>query len=255
LQWRRAGLDQRFLTLPEILFISDLHLSAQRPRTVDLFVRFAQERAPEAEAVYILGDLFDAWVGDDDDNAPAPAVREALRALTRRGVAVVFQGGNRDFLIGERFATETGASLLGDEAVIDLYGVSTLLMHGDLLCTDDHDYQAARRLLRSPAFVGDFLAKPLAERLVLAAEYRRRSGEAISLKADDIMDVNEEAVADVLRRHGATRLVHGHTHRPGWHTLLVDDRPAERLVLGEWHEDRGYALSASPDGLAVESFE
>jgi UDP-2,3-diacylglucosamine hydrolase len=239
--------------VPETLFISDLHLAAQRPRTVELFLHFAAERARRAAAVYILGDLFDAWVGDDDDNAPAPAVREALRELTRRGVAVAFQGGNRDFLIGERFAAETGVRLLPEEAMIDLYGVPTLLTHGDLLCTDDHDYQAARRLLRSPGFVADFLAKPLAERLVLAAEYRRRSGEAISLKADDIMDVNEDAVADVLRRHGATRLVHGHTHRPGWHALLVDDRPAERLVLGEWHEDGVHVLCATPEGIVVET--
>jgi UDP-2,3-diacylglucosamine hydrolase len=241
--------------LPEILFISDLHLAAQRPWTVDLFLRFARERAPQAQAVYILGDLFDAWVGDDDDSPPAPAVRTALRDLTRQGVAVAFQGGNRDFLIGERFAAETGVILLPEETVVDLYGVRTLLTHGDLLCTDDHDYQVARRLLRSRAFVADFLAKPLAERLVLAAEYRRRSGEAVSLKADDIMDVNEEAVADMLRRHGANRLVHGHTHRPGWHALLVDATPAERLVLGEWHEDRGHVLCTSPDGVAVESFE
>lgn len=240
--------------MPETLFISDVHLSAQRPQTVELFVRFARVRARQAEVVYILGDLFDAWVGDDDDNAPAPAVRDALRDLTRHGVAVAFQGGNRDFLIGERFAAETGVTLLPAEAVVDLYGVPTLLTHGDLLCTDDHDYQAARRLLRSPAFIAEFLSKPLAERIALAGEYRRRSGEAVSLKADDIMDVNEEAVADMLRRHGAPRLVHGHTHRPGWHALLVDGTPAERLVLGEWHEDRGHVLSASPDGLAVESF-
>jgi UDP-2,3-diacylglucosamine hydrolase len=239
--------------LAETLFISDLHLAAQRPRTVELFLRFARERALQADAVYILGDLFDAWVGDDDDSAPAPAVRSALRDLSHRGVAVAFQGGNRDFLIGERFAAETGVSLLPEETVIDVYGIRTLLMHGDLLCTDDHDYQAARRLLRSPAFLADFLSKPLAERRVLAAEYRRRSGEAISLKADDIMDVSEDAVAETMRRHRAMRLVHGHTHRPGWHALLVDDTPAERLVLGEWQEDGVHILCATPEGIAVET--
>jgi UDP-2,3-diacylglucosamine hydrolase len=237
---------------PETLIISDLHLSAERPRATEIFVRFARERAAAADALYIVGDLFDAWIGDDDDGALASTVREALRALTAQGVAVFFQGGNRDFLVGERFAAETGVRLIPELTVVDLYGTPTLLTHGDLLCTDDVDYQKARVMLRNPAFVADFLAKPLPARVALAAEYRRRSGEATSLKAEDIMDVTAGAVADAMRRHGVRRLIHGHTHRPALHTVTLDGEPAERVVLAEWHEDNGQCVSVSASGITVE---
>jgi UDP-2,3-diacylglucosamine hydrolase len=237
----------------ETLFISDLHLAAERPQAMALFLRFSRERAPRAEALYILGDLFDAWIGDDDDGALAAAVRGALRDLASGGVPVFFQGGNRDFLVGERFAAQTGVRLLPEFAVVDLYGTPTLLTHGDLLCTDDLDYQKARVLLRSPPFVADFLAKPLPARAALAAEYRRRSGEATSLKADDIMDVNADAVAAAMREHGVRRLIHGHTHRPAVHPMTLDGASAERIVLAEWHEDRGQCVSVTADGVAVEA--
>jgi len=236
----------------ETLFISDLHLAAERPQAIDLFLRFASGRARRAAALYILGDLFDAWIGDDDDRPLATAVRTALRDLTGAGVAVLFQGGNRDFLVGERFAAETGIQLLPDHMVVDLDGTPTLLMHGDLLCTDDVDYQKARLMLRNPAFVADFLAKPLPARVALAAEYRRRSGEATSLKAEDIMDVNAATVAQVMRQHGVRRLIHGHTHRPAMHALQIDGEPAERIVLGEWHDDEGQCVCVAPDGVEVE---
>jgi UDP-2,3-diacylglucosamine hydrolase len=238
---------------PDTLFISDLHLAAERPAAVALFLQFVGERARQAESLYILGDLFDAWIGDDDDAALAVAVRGALRDLTAAGVSVAFQGGNRDFLIGTRFAAATGVRLLPDHAVVDLYGTPTLLTHGDLLCTDDVDYQQARLMLRNPAFVADFLAKPLPVRAALAAEYRRRSGEATSLKAEDIMDVNADAVAKVMREHGVRRLIHGHTHRPAIHAMELDGGPAERIVLAEWHEDRGQCVSISAAGVAVET--
>jgi len=237
---------------PETLFISDLHLASERGQAVELFLRFARERARRAAALYILGDLFDAWIGDDDDGPLATAARAALRDLTRTGVAVHFQGGNRDFLIGERFATETGIALLPDKAAVGLHGTPTLLMHGDLLCTDDVDYQQARLMLRNPAFVADFLAKPLAVRAALAAEYRRRSGEATSLKAEDIMDVNAGAVAQAMREHGVRRLIHGHTHRPAIHALQGDGEPAERIVLGEWHDDAGQCVRVTANGVGVE---
>jgi UDP-2,3-diacylglucosamine hydrolase len=239
---------------PQILFVSDLHLAADRPGATEIFLRFARGRAREASALYVLGDLFDAWIGDDDDGPLAIAVRQALRDLAAAGVAVFLQGGNRDFLVGERFAGETGVRLLPDVAVVDLHGTRTLLMHGDLLCTDDVDYQQARAMLRNPAFVADFLAKPLPARAALAAEYRRRSGEATSLKAEDIMDVNANAVAQAMREHGVRRLIHGHTHRPAIHTMMLDGAAAERIVLAEWHDDRGHCVSVTAGGVRVETF-
>jgi len=235
------------------LFISDLHLAADRPGATEIFLRFTRERAREAEALYILGDLFDAWIGDDDDGPLAMAVRQALRELAAADVTIRFQGGNRDFLIGTRFAEETGVGLLSDFAVVDLYGRPSLITHGDLLCTDDIDYQRARVMLRNPAFVADFLSKPLPARAALAAEYRRRSGEATSLKADDIMDVNADTVARVMQEHGVRRVIHGHTHRPAIHALSVGGDPAERIVLGEWHEDGGQCVCVNLEGVTVEA--
>lgn len=228
--------------MSEQLFIADLHLSAERPDTLALFLRFLTERAPRAQRLYVLGDLFDAWIGDDDDSDMARRVRAGLKALTESGTAVYIQHGNRDFLIGDAFLAATGARLLEETVVVDLAGHPTLLMHGDLLCTDDVDYQQARHMLRDPAFIADFLSRPLAERAALAAQYREKSGEATSLKAQDIMDVNEATVVGYLRRHQATRLIHGHTHRPGVHALQVDGQAAERWVLSEWHAQHGEAL-------------
>lgn len=233
----------------EVLFISDLHLSPERPQTIRLFVDFCKARTPGADALYILGDLFDAWIGDDNDMPPLPGIREALRDVSDAGTGVFIQHGNRDFLIGERFCAQTGAGVLPEEAVIDLFGIPTLLMHGDTLCTDDHAYQEARRTLRAPPVIQDFLARPLTERAAIAAEYRRRSGEAMSLLAADIMDVNADAVVAAMSRHGVHRLIHGHTHREARHEFGHEGRHMERIVLGEWHNDRGPYLAASPDGL------
>ena len=156
--------------------------------------------------------------------------------------------GNRDFLIGEKFCTETGAELLQDPTMVELHGVPTLLMHGDLLCTDDHAYQAFRRQVRDPDFIRQFLRLPIAERITTAAEYRSKSGEANSLKADDIMDVNQQAVESTMLRHAVKRLIHGHTHRPHLHRFKLNGEPAFRYVLAEWHADHGGFLSVSPDG-------
>lgn len=237
--------------MTETLFISDLHLSADHPGTVALFLGFCRERAAGATALYVLGDLFDAWIGDDNDAPPYPDIRAALRTLTDNGTPVYLQHGNRDFLVGERFCTRTGVQLLPEEAVVDLHGSRMLLMHGDTLCTDDLAYQQARRTLRDPAFVEAFLSRPLDERAAIAADYRRRSGEATSLLAADIMDVNQAAVEAAMRRHGVTRLVHGHTHRAAWHRFTRDGRALERIVLGEWHPDRGPYLRVTDEGIAT----
>lgn len=231
--------------MSETLFISDLHLAAARPGATALFERLLGGRAATAAALYILGDLFDAWIGDDDDSPLAERVRAGLRALVAGGVPVWLQHGNRDFLLGERFCAATGCRLLAEETVIDLGGLPTLLLHGDLLCTDDRDYQQARQTLRHPAFVAELLARPLGERAALAAEYRRRSGEATSLKAEDIMDANPATVADYLRRHRVTRLIHGHTHRQAVHSFTLDGTACRRYVLGDWSETQGSVLVAT----------
>ena len=238
-----------------ILFISDLHLDIRRPAVTTLFVDFlAALDAAGCAGLYILGDLFEAWVGDDSDDAHDRQVIDALHALTGRGVPVWLLHGNRDFLIGERFARASGCTLLNDPAVIDLGGEPTLLMHGDTLCTDDHEYQQFRTLVRNPAWQQQFLAKPLAERHAIAANLRETSRQRTGEKAMDIMDVNPRAVEDILRAHGVRRLIHGHTHRPAIHDLRVDGEAAQRIVLGDWYEqgsvlrwtDAGPQLQALP---------
>jgi len=236
----------------ESLLISDLHLSPRRPGATRLFLDFLEHRAAGAERLFVLGDLFDAWIGDDACVPPGPEVIRGLRQLADSGTGVLVMHGNRDFLLGERFAAEAGCTLIPDPYLVDLYGTPTLLAHGDALCADDAAYQAFRRQIRAPAFVAGFLAKPIEERVTIAAEYRRRSGEANSLKPADIMDVNQESVASLLNRHGVRRLVHGHTHRPADHHFDIGGEAALRVVLSEWHEDRGEVLCATPDGLKRE---
>ena len=231
------------------LFISDLHLSGERPETVQLFLRFLREQAAQASHLYILGDLFEVWIGDDDNQPPIPEVIESLRRLTQAGTWLGVMHGNRDFLLGEDFCRGTGAELLADPTSIDLGDTPTLLMHGDLLCTDDEAYQSFRRQVREPAFQKQFLALPLASRRQKAQEYRAMSGEANSLKADAIMDVNPAAVADFMQRHGVRRLIHGHTHRPGDHTLVLEGRQATRHVLGDWRSDGADILCFDAEGL------
>jgi UDP-2,3-diacylglucosamine hydrolase len=238
---------------PELLFISDLHLAPEQPATVELFLGFLRQRARQAEALYILGDLFDAWIGDDDDQAPYPAIRQALRDLTESGTRCAIISGNRDFLLGKRFSQETGCSLLREPSRVDLLGTPTLLMHGDLLCTDDLAYQKFRRVIRNPVVKWLFLWKGLARRRAMAASYRRKSGEAIARKPLAIMDVNQETVESTLRRHGAWHLIHGHTHRPGEHAFDLDGHPAIRQVLADWHPERGEVLSVSAAGWRREA--
>jgi UDP-2,3-diacylglucosamine hydrolase len=223
------------------LFISDLHLTEERPEATERFIAFLEDKARTAEALYILGDFFEYWIGDDDLGEPFNAVVAGLLAdLTQRGVPVSLMHGNRDFLIGERFCAATGAKLLQDPVVETIQGEKTLLVHGDTLCTDDLDYQAWRRKARDPAFQADFLAKPLPERRRAVGQMREKSKQVVQEKTAEIMDVNDEAVRQALRRHGVRRLIHGHTHRPGRHALEVDGQRCERWVLPDWYGRGGY---------------
>jgi UDP-2,3-diacylglucosamine hydrolase len=223
------------------LYISDLHLSDERPQANERFFAFMEEDAAQADELYVLGDLFEYWVGDDDLEDPFNAVIAGFfRRFTAAGGRLRVLHGNRDFLVGGRFAEATGAELLADPALVG----DTLLMHGDTLCTDDHDYQNWRRTARSAQWQGEFLAKPLAERRRVVRGLREKSKEVIQAKPADIMDVNDDAVREALRRHAATRLVHGHTHRPGRHVLEVDGRRCERWVLPDWYGAGGYLAIA-----------
>lgn len=236
------------------LFISDLHLDESRPRIVAQFERFLADIAPGADALYILGDLFESWVGDDELTLAFPQrIALALKGLAA-GVPVLFMHGNRDFLVAQGFAGATGARLLDDPTVLDLYGTPTLLMHGDTLCTDDHEYQTFRARVRDPHWQRGALARPLDERLAIARGMRADSEGAKVLKSMDIMDVAPAAVEKAFADCGCDVLIHGHTHRPGRHVHRVDGRERVRWVLPDWYERGGY-LEASPEGMrAVAAF-
>jgi UDP-2,3-diacylglucosamine hydrolase len=223
------------------LFISDLHLSADRPEANERFIAFIEGKAQGAKSLYVLGDLFESWIGDDDVVERFNAVVAGFfAAVVRAGTPLYVMHGNRDFLIGERFCRETGAKLLADPTMVDIDGVPTLLMHGDTLCTDDVDYQAWRAQVRNPAFQRMFLSKSLAERRAMSAIMREKSKEAIAGKPAEIMDVNAGEVREAFRKHGVARMIHGHTHRPGHHQLEVDGRRCERWVLPDWYGHGGY---------------
>ena len=217
------------------LFISDLHLEAERPEIGDQFIRFLQTDATEAEALYILGDLFEAWVGDDDPNVHYGIIKLAIRKLTDSGIPVYFMHGNRDFMIGRRFANETGVEILKDPYPVKMYGQKALLSHGDAMCTDDVQYQRVRLMTRDPDWQQSMLAKPLKERLRIAEEARRQSLEQKLNLSMDIMDVNQGAVMRAINEYGVDVLLHGHTHRPDVHTVDLGNRKAKRVVLGDWY--------------------
>ena len=219
------------------LFISDLHLTAGDAETTRRFVDFMEGPARSARDLYILGDLFEAWIGDDDDDARLEPIVAALRKLTDSGVACALMHGNRDFLIGPRFCAAAGTRLLGDYERITLDGQPILLTHGDLLCTDDTRYMTLRSELRSKTWQRDFLAKSLAERRQIASDLRQLSATEIAAKDEYIMDVNLAAVERTMREHDVTLLLHGHTHRPAVHRFDLDGRPAARVVLGAWYHE------------------
>ena len=233
------------------LFISDLHLSSGDPDSLKRFQRFIARTALKAQALYILGDLFEAWVGDDDLAEPTnKAVLQSLRRLSDAGIPVHIMHGNRDFLLGQDFMAACGAHLITEPCLIDLHGSPTLLMHGDSYCIDDQPYQEFRRKVRTPAWQADFLARPLAERKAIAQGLRQDSRESQSGKTLAILDVNPDAVAQSLRDMGYPRLIHGHTHRPAHHVFIVDGIECERWVLPDWYTDGGY-LACGPSGCAL----
>ncbi len=231
--------------MSRVLLISDLHLSGERPAINERFFDFLRASARRAEALYVLGDLFEYWIGDDELGAEEgdPLGREVAAAfseLSRAGVYVALMHGNRDFLLGERFCKAAGARLLADPFVAEFDGVRTLLMHGDTLCTDDSDYQAWRRIARSDKWQRAFLSKPLSARLEEVRALRERSKAKMASMDAEIMDVNADAAREALRAHDVTRLIHGHTHRPAHHQYQVGGRACERWVLPDWYERGGY---------------
>jgi UDP-2,3-diacylglucosamine hydrolase len=227
--------------MPHSIFVSDLHLTPDRPRATAQFFDFLAGPAARAEALYILGDLFEHWVGDDDfENAFNVSIAGALHALAAGGVALSFMTGNRDILAGEVFAARCGARLIGEPWLVDLYGAKTLLMHGDTLCTDDVDYQKFRAYARDAVNQQRFLSQPLAERKRQMTGLRAESEAAKQSKAAEIMDVAPASVEAVLRQFGYPRLIHGHTHRPGRHVHVVDGHACERWVLTDWYGRAGY---------------
>jgi UDP-2,3-diacylglucosamine hydrolase len=239
------------------LFISDLHLDPERPEVTRLFGDFIDGEARGADALFILGDLFEAWVGDDDPSELSAFVATKLRALSDHGVPVCFQHGNRDFLVGRDLARRAGMTLLPENAVVMLYGRPVLLMHGDTLCTGDHAYQAFRAQTRAPAWRQQFLSQPLAARLAFAAQARAASQQRQqAMKHDDreqfetVTDVSPAAVCETFARYGIDTMIHGHTHRPAIHAIDIDKRACERVVLGDWYT-QGSVLRVDADGMQL----
>ena len=217
------------------LFISDLHLEAERPDIAEQFLKFLETDASEADDLYILGDLFEAWVGDDDPNTHYFTIKRALRKLSDSGIPVYFMHGNRDFMIGRGFANETGVEILKDPHKVVMYGRQVLLSHGDALCTDDVQYQRVRKMTRDPDWQATMLARPLKARLRMAEEARRQSLEQTLNLSMEIMDVNQDAVKTVIKSFKVDVLLHGHTHRPAIHDVDLGNRKAKRIVLGDWY--------------------
>lgn len=233
------------------LFIADIHLGNENPDISQRFVKFLVRQAPSTEALYILGDLFEVWLGDDAVQQEHQDAIQVLRQLTDGGLPIYVMHGNRDFLIGKGFEAMTGCQLIHDPLLIDLDGKPTLLMHGDSLCIDDKEYQQLRRQLRSSEWQQQFLSASIEQRLEIARQYRDESRSRIQHKSQEIMDVNADAVIEAMRTHSVPQLIHGHTHRPAVHEFEIDGMPAQRIVLGDWYshnssllcDERGCQLS------------
>lgn len=220
----------------KLLFISDLHLSESQPHTASCFVRFLSRVGPDTSALFILGDLFETWIGDDDNTNFNHHIQQQLRGLSQRGIDLFIMHGNRDFLIGKKFATNCGATLIDDPTLIQLGSLKVLLMHGDTLCTDDTEYQAFRRKVRKPWVKQLFLMIPLWLRRLIVSGLRNTSKRRVKHKSCEIMDVNQDAVVETFLSQGADILIHGHTHRPNIHEYTHPPSLLKRIVLGDWHE-------------------
>ena len=236
------------------LFISDLHLNGERENITELFINFLDQRASKADALYILGDLFEVWPGDDMIQPDYQSSISKMKQLTDNGLPLFIMQGNRDFLMAEKFSEVSGATLIEDPTIIDLYGTSTLLMHGDTLCTDDVDYQKFRVMVRDPRWQADFLSKPAEERLAITTKYREISKTKMAEKTMDIMDVNQHSVEEAMLKENIQQLIHGHTHRPAIHDFTVNEKKMKRIVLGDWYE-QGSVLVCDEKGCQLESIQ
>ena len=239
--------------MPETLFVSDIHLDVKRPAVVDLFNQFLLKRAIHADALYILGDLFEYWIGDDAPYAEYQSTFHALKTVSNSNTPVYFLHGNRDFLVANKFAKQTGILLLTEEHVANIYNQNILLMHGDTLCIDDIAYQRFRKKAHNKWLQWIVLHLPVSTRQSLAKRLRDTSTQAVAVKSADIMDVNQTAVEAAMRRNHTNILIHGHTHRPNIHDFEIDSKNYKRAVLGDWYK-QGSVVSVSPDGINLESF-
>ena len=240
--------------IPFTYFISDLHLSADRNDINQCLFEFLRVQAPQADALYVLGDLFEIWIGDDDQNSFTSSIAEAFNALRQSGVPIYFIHGNRDFLIRERFAKQGGFKILPEQVVIDLYGEPTLIMHGDELCTMDIEYQAFRKKARSWWWPRIMLALPLSTRRKIAGKGRAISKQKQAKLSAEIMDVTPAEVASHMEKFAVKRLIHGHTHRPAIHELMINGESAQRIVLGDWY-DQGSVLKVSKHKADLDSLD
>jgi UDP-2,3-diacylglucosamine hydrolase len=235
---------------PVTYFIADLHLAQNRPDITTCFLRFLKGEAIKAQTLYILGDLFEAWIGDDDDSAYLTTIAKALTTLSNSGTAIYYIHGNRDFLLGERFARKSGMTLLPEIDLIDLYGQDVVIMHGDTLCTRDIAYQKFRKKSRSWWWQAVIKSLPLFIRKKMASDYRKKSAAATATKTQEIMDVTPQEVVKCLEGYQSQLLIHGHTHRPATHELIANGKNAQRIVLGDWYE-QGAWLKVTPAGFEL----
>ncbi|WP_318497563.1 UDP-2,3-diacylglucosamine diphosphatase [Photobacterium leiognathi] len=234
------------------LFISDLHLSASRPDMTDCFLRFMAEDTANIDALYVLGDLFEMWIGDDEESPFLQQIKQAFKTLTDSGIPCYFVHGNRDFLIGKRFSQQTGVQLLPEHSVVDLYGKPTLILHGDTLCIEDEAYQRYRKKVHNKFIQWLFFRIPLSKRIQIGEKFRNKSSKNNQMKSQSIMDVTASEVVRVMKEFHVDQMIHGHTHRPDIHSLTIDDKPATRIVLGDWYE-HGSVLVVTPDGYQLET--